>query len=1503
ASAFTNTYDLVQRGRTLTLRHAVADQTGDIAASVGIWRDVAGTQPFSTGTANIRSQIVFAADDGDDIAEDGEWNFPQTVTLQAIDDTFIDGGDALVFPAFEERLNEIRGPVTIQGGPLVGEERFLNDPFRLPEETNDRQADGQLDDAITNLDGQAVLVDREAFHFNALLGERPGFDPRMNSFPFEFTFLNGPAIASFLDVQSVSQELLSVADDRPFDVDLSISGVSDLASRVMFSGTPEQERDADDHITVTNADLEWIEALVSLTGSSVQGETWTVTLTKGGNSYVFSYEVTAGNRALSKIGRELARQINATLGFAAEAFVDIVGNSKIRVRTTDGVAFKVAADIGGLGNAIISGRPVQDFAEILDDTQWTVAAFEILAVNASETWSLTLQSTEAGAVPDTSTYTIAAGDTIEDLTFELSDRISTDFLPLVSGYTVTFQTAWTSEATSTVVLSGQPADGEIWSLTLTVGGVPLTFHHEVRGSATLEEIAASLAAAINAHPSANLSAEAFGVALVVVNSAANTSGAAFEIQNAASHPAASATATSTTASTTTLSLTGTPALGETWYLQVQIAAGASTVTRTYVHIVALVDEDNNAATPKTVENLSNIATALAVVVNSDVNAASFTALVSDDQIVLVNRAAQVYQASVGVAPAGLESTISIALSGTPVAGQVWSVQLAGQMFFHVVSAADGSVDTLAEIAASLATSINADTNSGFTGVPNGNALNVRLLSGSVVLAGNTVAGSISVALKGTPVAGQTWTLNVNGVPYSYPVASGDNLASIATGLAAAIASASGPGTVANVNSLTITGANSVELVAAGVANIVFPTLDTATVALSGTPAAREVWTLILNGGSAINFHYTVVEGETLADIATGLAEAINAYTLAADDYIATTEGTTVVIARLVAGTFTVGSSFLASNANTPALYHVDGNAATAVTIDLDGIPASGETWTVLLNGQAYNHIATSDETLTDVANALALEISKVDDDFVATVEIDTLVVIKKTAGAFTTAFSITPAATQLGGAATPASILKSTLIGSPFVDDVWTLQINNAVATTYAYTVVAGDTLAGIATALANASNADANAANFTVTVEGNVLVVVNRTGAAFSVTLELLPAGGTAPDDVIALPVTAGKAQSLPVAGAINVDDVWSALLVVDGVASLHTYNVTGGATTLEDIARALAADINANADLQFTAVVHLDDVDPALVSLLVVHRGGSAFSFANSYSINTVTITMTVTAAAIPVSGSPILIAPVSGEVWTIILNDGEATTMLSHVVTAGQSTAQVMGILAAWINTRAPASFIATTDGVKLLIVNRNGRSFTTTVEVTAVGTVSVLESAQRKQPEVGNDYFYGPVNLNIRVNEEEQVDVLNIFHGNSPSDDNGLLTDSTLTGLGMGDNVVISGREIAGGITYFGLETLNLQLGTGNDHFVIDSTHAGATNVSIGAGDDHVEVISISGHTSVQTEAGADTIDVFNADQLVDEINGLLTINGGGDRTDTLSELAEALANEINATQGN
>ncbi|MBW2207911.1 MAG: hypothetical protein JRG79_13465, partial [Deltaproteobacteria bacterium] len=417
-------YDVILRGRVLTISNATEFLSKDILAEVVI-------SPDSQGDIAVIPQLVFTTAD---------WNVPQTVNVMAIDDEFVDGGDALVFPAFEERVNAIRGPLTIEGGTLVGEERFLNDPFRLPGETNKPQADGTLADAYTNLEGKAVLVDPEAFHFNALTGERPGFDPRMNDYPFEFTFLSGPALDTYLDVESVSKEILSVGDDEPFTIILKIDGNDPAANKVEFSGTPDQ------NILDT---LSWSQAVVTLTGSANLTEVWRLILN---DSDIYEVTVTEGNRALSKIAAALGDAVNAdAAGYVAEVFVDILGNSKLRIYKTDGSLFKVEFEnVGGQGGAIVSGTPDQLLLNN-PSIEWTQAAFRIIgSVSAGESWLLTL--TQDGTPY---TATVSGATTIDELTTQLADQINTDFMPLVSGSTVTFATPWLGENTSTVILSGE----------------------------------------------------------------------------------------------------------------------------------------------------------------------------------------------------------------------------------------------------------------------------------------------------------------------------------------------------------------------------------------------------------------------------------------------------------------------------------------------------------------------------------------------------------------------------------------------------------------------------------------------------------------------------------------------------------------------------------------------------------------------------------------------------------------------------------------------------------------------------------------------------------------------------------------------------------------------------------------------------------------------------------------------------------------------------------------
>src|SRR5438046_8980649 len=96
--------------------------------------------------------------------------------------------------------------------------------------------------------------------------------------------------------------------------------------------------------------------------------------------------------------------------------------------------------------------------------------------------------------------------------------------------------------------------------------------------------------------------------------------------------------------------------------------------------------------------------------------------------------------------------------------------------------------------------------------------------------------------------------------------------------------------------------------------------------------------------------------------------------------------------------------------------------------------------------------------------------------------------------------------------------------------------------------------------------------------------------------------------------------------------------------------------------------------------------------------------------------------------------------------------------------------------------------------------------------------------------------------------------------------------------MGGNTVVGGRIVPGGISYSNLEALNLNLGFGANHLTIASTHNGSTTVTSGKGNDHIDVQTVAGFTSVETGAGDDTVTVSNSG-LVDQITGLLTLDTG------------------------
>jgi len=76
------------------------------------------------------------------------WNDPQTVTVSAIDDWIVDGGDTKVFAPTLHTVNDIKGPLFVDG--CGGEESLagLTPPVMLPGETNLKKSTGEVVEAV-----------------------------------------------------------------------------------------------------------------------------------------------------------------------------------------------------------------------------------------------------------------------------------------------------------------------------------------------------------------------------------------------------------------------------------------------------------------------------------------------------------------------------------------------------------------------------------------------------------------------------------------------------------------------------------------------------------------------------------------------------------------------------------------------------------------------------------------------------------------------------------------------------------------------------------------------------------------------------------------------------------------------------------------------------------------------------------------------------------------------------------------------------------------------------------------------------------------------------------------------------------------------------------------------------------------------------------------------------------------------------------------------------------
>jgi Ca2+-binding RTX toxin-like protein len=119
----------------------------------------------------------------------------------------------------------------------------------------------------------------------------------------------------------------------------------------------------------------------------------------------------------------------------------------------------------------------------------------------------------------------------------------------------------------------------------------------------------------------------------------------------------------------------------------------------------------------------------------------------------------------------------------------------------------------------------------------------------------------------------------------------------------------------------------------------------------------------------------------------------------------------------------------------------------------------------------------------------------------------------------------------------------------------------------------------------------------------------------------------------------------------------------------------------------------------------------------------------------------------------------------------------------------------------------------------------------------------------------------------------VDVLDVDDTNAIANDQGVLTGSNLSGLGMGGDLTLDGQVFAGGITYHNLEIIDIALGSGDETLAIQSVAPNAITLVRGnAGNDTFNITAPASagsmlvvygdnaaSTTFRSTGGNDTID--------------------------------------------
>lgn len=532
-----------------------------------------------------------------------------------------------------------------------------------------------------------------------------------------------------------------------------------------------------------------------------------------------------------------------------------------------------------------------------------------------------------------------------------------------------------------------------------------------------------------------------------------------------------------------------------------------------------------------------------------------------------------------------------------------------------------STDTLATIATGIKTAINGNTSLstlGVTATAAGAVVTIKSTSSNATTyaqstnsgATETITLSINqngpqtIALAGSKTTSDVITVNVYDAGLSggtetitYTVLSGDTLTSIASGIASAInadtnlqaigVSATSANTVVTVASNSVNATTLREHTSSGATEIVslnIPVNGVETAAIGGSKTTGDTITITtidagLSGGSESDT-YTVLTGDTLSSIATGIAAKINGdSSLSAIGVTATATSTVVNIKSASTNATTFAASTSTSATETVTLGR--STAATQYSYnnvnELVGISVGGST------------------TFQGTANK-ALISATVGSDVV------TISQVVPISSYSTSVSGSSPTETLTAGTNTDGNV-SITVGGTVTTGDVLSISVFNTSLSngeeTVSYTVLSGDTTSTIATGLKAAINADTHlqSLGLNATTSGAVIAIAvtgttftqSSTGGGATVTLGFNNAGNTT-----------AAIGGTPASGNTITVTVHNPAL--SGGQESATYTLTG-TDTVVTAAAGLAAKINADTSLQ-------------AIQISATSQASAALAFSESFS-----------------------------------------------------------------------------------------------------------------------------------------------------------------------------------------------------------------------------------------------------------------------------------------------